>query len=199
MFDQSPTEFRTTRGVVAYRSAPSGVHFVVEGTLDSFRPALSKAPPLDVRIEHLPEMRVAFVRHVGPYDETDAAYGRLMAWAGMRGLLKSPAVVFGIAHDDPMMTAPDNLRYDAALVVPEDVTGGGDVGVQTIPGGKHAVTTHCGSYESLGETYTRFCGEWLLLSGLELMAAPALEFYRNSPKDTPPEMLLTDIYMPLAT
>jgi AraC family transcriptional regulator len=70
--------------------------------------------------------------------------------------------------------------------------------VQTIPGGRFAVTTHPGSYETLGETYTRFCGEWLPQSGLELLAAPALEFYRNSPQETPPEELLTDIYMPLA-
>jgi len=199
MFSQSPTEFRARRGVVAYGPAPSGVHFVAEGALDSFRPALSNSPPLEVRIEHLPEMRVAFARHIGPYEETDAAYERLMAWAGARGLLKSPVVVFGIAHDDPTVTAPDKLRYDAALVIPENVTSEGDVGVQTIQGGKYAVTRHCGSYESLGETYTRFCGEWLPLSGLELLAAPALEFYRNSPQDTPPEKLLTDIYMPLAT
>jgi len=199
MFSQSPNEFRARRGVVAYGPAPSGVHYVAVGALESFHHVPAKALPLEVRIEHLPEMRVAFVRHTGPYEETDAAYERLMAWAGARGLLKSPAVVFGIAYDDPTVTSPDRLRYDAALVIPENVTSEGDIGVQTIQGGKCAVTTHCGSYESLGDTYTRFCGEWLPLSGLELQAAPALEFYRNSPQDTPPEKLLTEIYMPLAT
>jgi AraC family transcriptional regulator len=199
MFSQSPTGFRARHGVVAYGPAPSGVHFVAEGVLDSFRPALSNAPLLDVRIEHLSEMRVAFVRHTGPYEETDAAYGRLMSWAGKRGLLNPPVTVFGIAYDDPTVTAPDKLRYDAALVIPKELTTEGEIGVQTIQGGKYAVTTHCGSYETLGGTYTRFCGEWLPLSGLELLTGPALEFYRNSPQDTPPEKLLTDIYMPLAT
>jgi AraC family transcriptional regulator len=70
MFGQSPTEFRARRGVIAYGPAPSGVHFVAGGALDSFHPASGKAQPLDVRIERLPEMRVAFVRHVGPYEET---------------------------------------------------------------------------------------------------------------------------------
>jgi len=122
-----------------------------------------------------------------------------MTWAGARGLLKPPVVIFGVAYDDPTVTAPQDLRYDAALVIPEDVKTEGEIGAQTIQGGKYAVTTHCGSYETLGETYIRFCGEWLPLSGLELIPAPALEFYRNSPLDTPPEKLLTDIYMPLAT
>jgi len=199
MFSLSPSEFRARLGVVAYGPAPSGVHFVAEGALESFHPAPVKALPLEVRIEHLSEMRVAFARHTGPYEETDAAYERLMTWAGIRGLLKPPVVIFGVAYDDPTVTAPENLRYDAALVIPEDLKADGEIGVRAIHGAKYAVTTHCGSYETLGETYTRFCGEWLPLSGLELLPSPALEFYRNSPQDTPPEKLLTDIYMPLAT
>jgi AraC family transcriptional regulator len=199
MFVQSPTEFRVRHGMVMYGSAPSGVHFVAEGVLDSFRPARNNSPPLEVRIEQLPEMRVAFVRHTGPYEETDASYERLMAWAGRRGLLKPPVTVFGIAYDDPTVTAPDKLRYDAALAVPAGLTTAGEIGVQTLSGGKYAVVTHCGPYETLGETYTRFCGEWLPVSGRELLAGPALEFYRNSPQDTPPGKLLTDIYMPLTT
>jgi AraC family transcriptional regulator len=199
MFSQSPSEFRAQHGVVAYGHAPSGVHFVPEGALENFHPAPVRALPLEVRIEHLPEMRVAFARHTGPYEETDAAYERLMTWAGRRGLLKPPVVIFGVAYDDPTVTAPENLRYDAALVIPEDLKVDGEIGARTIQGGKYAVTTHCGPYETLGETYTRFCGEWLPLSGLEFLPSPALEFYRNSPQDTPPEQLLTDIYMPLAT
>jgi len=78
MFSQSPSEFRARHGVVAYGHAPSGVHFVAEGALESFHPAPVKALPLEVRIEHLSEMRVAFARHTGPYEETDAAYERLM-------------------------------------------------------------------------------------------------------------------------
>jgi AraC family transcriptional regulator len=199
MFSQSPSEFRARHGVIAYGHAPSGVHFVAEGALESFHPAPVKALPLEVRIEHLSEMRVAFARHTGPYEETDAAYERLMTWAGIRGLLKPPVIIFGIAYDDPTVTAPENLSYDAALVIPEDLKADGEIGVRTIQGAKYAVTTHCGSYETLGETYTRFCGEWLPLSGFELLPSPALEFYRNSPQDTPSEKLLTDIYMPLAT
>src|SRR5262249_60226823 len=121
MFSLSPSEFRARLGVVAYGPAPSGVHFVAEGALESFHPASVKALPLEVRIEHLSEMRVAFARHTGPYEETDAAYERLMTWAGSRGLLKPPVVIFGVAYDDPTVAAPENLRYDAALIIPEDL------------------------------------------------------------------------------
>jgi AraC family transcriptional regulator len=199
MFGLSPTEFRARHAVVAYGPAPSGVHFVAEGAVESFRPVVSRSSPLEVRIERLPEMRIAFVRHTGPYEETDASYGRLMGWAGAAGLLNPQTTVFGVAYDDPTVTAPEKLRYDAAIVIPNDLVIEGEIGTRMMPAGKFAVATHCGPYETLGDTYTRFCGEWLPLSGLELLAAPALEFYRNSPEDTPPEELLTDIYMPLAS
>jgi AraC family transcriptional regulator len=50
----------------------------------------------------------------------------------------------------------------------------------------------------IGDTYARLCGEWLPGSGAELLHAPSLEFYLNSPKTTEPENLVTNIYMPLA-
>ena len=56
---------------------------------------------------------------------------------------------------------------------------------------------HEGPYQKLGETYRGVCGQWLPTSGEEARSAPALEYYRNSPMDTPPEKLLTDVCMPL--
>jgi AraC family transcriptional regulator len=83
------------------------------------------------------------------------------------------------------------------LVVDERAEPEGDVGIQQVGGGDYAVTTHYGPYNQLGDTYARLCGQWLPSSGRELRWAPSLEFYRNSPHDTPPEKLVTDIFMPL--
>lgn len=198
MFQQAPTEFRVQRRAAAFGPAPSKVHFVAEGALHDFQAVLQRLPELAVRFEQLPEMRVAFARHVGPYDETDEAVERLLAWAGRSGLLTEAAAFFGIAYDDPEVTPPNRLRYDAALEIPAAVVVEGDIGTQILPSRKYAVTLHRGPYETLGQTYARFCGEWLPLSGREVLAAPALEFYLNSPHDTPPPELQTEIYLPVA-
>ena len=60
----------------------------------------------------LSPMRVAFLRHVGPYEQIGETWGRLMAWAGMRGLFSSAFRMLGIVHDDPEITPPDRLRYE---------------------------------------------------------------------------------------
>ena len=198
MFGESPSEFRVKHRVAAYGNSPSGVHFVSEGQLEDFRMAPVSVTPLQARVQNLSVMKVAFVRHVGSYDQVGGAWDRLMMWAGMRGVFRGAPTLFGIVHDDPEITPPDKMRYDAAIAVPDDTLVEGDIGLQLVGGERYVVTTHRGPYERIGDTYARLCGEWLPCSGAELLHAPTLEFYRNSPKNTSPEDLITDIHLALA-
>lgn len=197
MFEQSPTEFRTAERSVTVPPVRSGIHFLLDGTLEDFEPVTEGANAMDVRIENREPMRVAFVRHTGPYKEVGPTWQKLCAWAGPRGLFGPHTVMLGLCHDDPDVTPPDKIRYDACLTVGDNVEPEGDAGVQVIAGGDYAVTTHRGPYEKLADTYAALCGQWLPTSGRELRSAPGYEIYRNNPQDTAPENLVTDIYMPL--
>ena len=53
-------------------------------------------------------------------------------------------------------------------------------------------------YETIEETYRLLDGQWLPASGRELRHAPSLVICRNSPMNTRPEDLLTDVCVPLA-
>jgi AraC family transcriptional regulator len=151
----------------------------------------------EVRFETVPPRRVAFLRHVGPYHTVGATFGRLMAWAGPRGLLGTQELVIAIPYDDPEVTPADKVRTDCCVTVGDDVGPDGEVGVQTLEGGECAVLTHTGPYRQLGESYRWLFGTWLPASGRELRNAPAFEIARNSPQDTPSEQLRTDVYLPL--
>lgn len=153
--------------------------------------------PLPVRIERFGRTRLAFVRHVGPYDQVGVAWQKLFAWAGRRGLLGPATETLGLVHDDPEITPPERLRYDAALVVSDRVQPEGEVGIEELPECEYAVATHHGPYETVYLTYARLCGEWLPAAGREAHTAPALELYRNSPRTTRPDDLITDIHIPL--
>src|SRR3974390_854201 len=111
----------------------------------------------------------------------------MMMWAGMNGLLGPNVRLLGISHDDPVITPPERLRYDAAIVVGEGVKGGGGVGIQEVPGGENAVPVHRGPYDTLSATYSRLCGEWVAASDRELRDGPPVEFYLNDPSVTPPQ------------
>ncbi len=152
---------------------------------------------MDVRIERIPPLLVAFVRHVGPYDQVQTAWERVCMRLGKEGLLGPGTQFIGLCCDDPEVTAPEKIRYDACVTVDEDFVPEGDVGVQTISGGEYAVTTHIGPYSTLGQTYAKLLGQWLPNSGRELRSEPSPEFYLNAPESTEPEDLTTDIYAPL--
>jgi AraC family transcriptional regulator len=196
-FGVSPSRFRSMKCGLPPRSAASGVHFVTGGETIDFHPSRTEDPPMDVRVETFPARRVAFMRHVGPYREVGATWGKLMAWAGPRGLVGPGTLALGVAHDDPDVTPSDKLRYDVCLTVGDSFLPEGEVGVQQVGGGEYAITTHRGPYETVAQTIARLCGEWLPASGREPRSAPVLGILRNFPPDARPEDLLTDIYLPL--
>jgi AraC family transcriptional regulator len=197
MFDLSPTQFREQNKPVPYPPSASGVHYAPDGQVESFNPLTAGGRQMEVTIEYLKPLRVAFMRHTGPYHEVGNVWQKFMGWAGMRGLLGPNMQCFGLCHDDPEVTPPDKIRYDACLVVGDGVQAEGEVGIQETPAGDYARTTHHGPYEKLSETYGLLCGQWLPGAGRELRSGPTMEFYRNNPMDTPPEQLVTDIFMPL--
>jgi AraC family transcriptional regulator len=198
-FGASPTQFRSSTRSRITPTARSGLHYRDGKPASDFKAAQPGGKSMKVKIEYKESIRVAFMRHVGPYDEVGAAWDKLLPRLGKDGLLGGDALILGICHDDPEVTPPEKIRYDACVTVDEGFVPEGEIGVQVIPGGDYAVTTHFGPYQKLGDTYTRLLGQWLPRSGRELRSTPCFEVYLNDPQSTEPEDLLTDIYAPLQT
>lgn len=196
MFGESPSRFRELRQSVTPLPVPSGVHYTSDGVLATFTP-LQGGPPVDVTIKQLDEQRVAFMRHVGPYHEVGPTWERLCMWAGQKGLMGPNVRMLGICHDNPEITPPDKIRYDACIVVDSSLQAEGEVGVQTVAGGEYAIVVHKGPYENLTQTYMQLYGQWLPSQGREIRSSPCFEVYLNDPQSTPPEELLTEINVPL--
>jgi len=191
MFGMPPSQFRTAHQGAP--ESPSGVHFE---DASGYHPPDYGAPP-PVEIKTLPPQNVVFLRHTGPYDQVGATWGKLSAWAGRRGLFGPSTRMIGVSYDDPQITAPEKLRYDAALTVSRPVQPEGEFGVMELAGGEYATLLHKGRYETLSRGYQALHGGWLPQSGRELRDAPCFEVYLNSPQNTKPEELLTLIHVPL--
>lgn len=196
-FGCSPTQFRRRNHGSPRLGAASGIHYNNAARLHGFRAVRSAAKPMNVTIKHREPVRVAFMRHVGPYDEVGRTWEKLMMLLGKEGWLGGDAQFIGICHDDPAVTPPDEIRYDACVTVGESFRAEGEMGVQTIPGGEYAVMTHVGPYEKLGESYAKLLGQWLPRSGRCLRPMPCFDSYLNSPENTEPEDLITDLHAPL--
>ena len=153
---------------------------------------------MDVEITHLPELRVATVRHVGPYEESPEAFERLHQIADQAGLASMPGTtMLAIYHDDPSTTPREKLRSDAAVVVPPQEPLPRGLVEQTIPEGNYARAEYVGPYERLADAWERFKRSMPGI-GKQPGAGPSFEIYRNDPTTVPKEALVTDLYMSIA-
>ncbi|WP_028584044.1 AraC family transcriptional regulator [Desulfogranum mediterraneum] len=157
-----------------------------------------KEMKMKVDIVTLEEMKVVFVRHTGPYTACGAAWETLCSWAGPKGLLQPGARILGLSYDDPEVTPPEKLRYEACIQIDQPLEVEPPLGIKEIKEGRYAMTTHFGPYEELSASYARLCGQWIPQNGHQIDNRACLEIYHNNPEDTEPEELITDIYVPLA-
>ncbi len=130
-----------------------------------------------VRIKNQPAVRVAYMRHRGPYgSEVGRLWERMRKWAAARDLLGPETVTLGISHDNPEVTPSDKCRYDACVPVSRDFVSEGEINVQIVPGGKYAVYEWEGGPEEVGQAWQDLFA-WLPDSGFQPDDRPCFERY----------------------
>lgn len=143
--------------------------------------ALTEGTDMAVELKTLPEVRVAYLRYVGPYGTTGLTrtWQRFAAWCTARGFVERGAIRFGVARDAPELTAPDRLRYDACVEVPGEFEPepNEEIGVQQLAGGLYACAPFYGTGIEVHRSWMRLFMSWLPASVFEADDRPALERY----------------------
>ncbi len=132
---------------------------------------------MKVTIIERPPVHVAYLRHTGPYG---AGIGRfwmetVAPWMSTNNLIGRER--FGIALDDPTVTAPAKCRYDACVQSDAKEMLSGDPGRKMIPGGKYAALAFEGTSDGIGAAWEALLRDWLPKSGLQLDSRPFFEHY----------------------
>jgi AraC family transcriptional regulator len=196
-YAKAPSAFRTMKRARIALSASCGVHYDPDHRSTSFIPRDSGGKAMHVEIVQKPALRVASIRHIGPYMQINEAFEKLEKVAERTGLFRNEgAAMVAIYHDDPESTPPDQLRSDAGVVVPENVSLPSPLAEQRLPAGSYACTIHVGPYERLGDTWQRLMGEWIPASGKRVDGL-SYERYLNMPGKVPKEELRTEICVPV--
>lgn len=161
--------------------------------------------PENVEIRTEATRKVVCMRHVGHYLGVAKTWDALVSWyvahlGGHPGAAPADKIrMYGLVPDDPNVTDVSRLRYDACIEVPEgvqeDLLPEGPVSLRQIPGGTYAVGVHEGPYELLADSYVALIGGWLPSSGHVLAAEPVVESYLNTPHNTAPADLRTEIWV----
>ena len=136
-------------------------------------------PTTVVEVKPLPKMRVAYLRHVGPYGDPAITrlWERFIAWCGSRPLFHRGRAIVGVCHDSPDITLAIQCRYDTCIEVDESFRAQGEIGVQDIRGGLYACTSFKGTTAEFYPAWLRMFAEWLPQSAYQLDDRPAVEMY----------------------
>ena len=137
----------------------------------------SKETAMKVTIIDRPPVHVAYLRHTGAYGPSIGKFWMetVAPWMSTNNLMGRER--FGLALDDPTVTAPAKCRYDACVQSQEKEMLSGDPGHKVIPGGKYAALAFEGTSAEIGTAWDALLRDWLPKSGLQLDARPFFEHY----------------------
>jgi len=192
-FGAAPSQFRRLR-VVDRRTihAPNGIHWqrgdFIPNT-DLLGESHMSLDTSDLGIEEIAGLRLAAMRHSGPYHQIGNTFCKLRP--------STPTVtMYALYYDDPESTPSDQLRSDACYELQEGEEPCEGAVVVTIEGGKYAVYRHIGHYMHLDASWGAFMR---LLAGSENggRPGPCFEKYVDNCNTTPVESLRTDLYAPI--
>src|SRR5580698_2928029 len=97
----SPSKFRRATGPIAILAAPSGVYFQPGVPLTKFNTNHLTKKVMKVITRKIKPMRVAYLRHVGPYEETNQTWIDLIACLSADKKISKRSRFIGMGHDNP--------------------------------------------------------------------------------------------------
>jgi AraC family transcriptional regulator len=154
-----------------------------------------------VTYRYIRPLKVVYVRSIGPYAASSPqAWQQMNAWLDSRQQRHQVKQAYGFLHDNPRLTAPELLRYDACVPVTAGLDADPETGIgrQTLPGGAYAVQTHVGSYADAGALFSLLHREIVPKRGLCVdYDRPFVAIYLNDPAVTREVHRRTELCVPV--
>jgi AraC family transcriptional regulator len=91
----------------------------------------------EIDVKQMPAIDVAYISHVGLFDQIGTAYKKLMLWAAFHGQYGRKTIT--CYHDNPEITDIDKLRQSACIEIAKPVKKSNRVNFTTIKEGNYAV------------------------------------------------------------
>lgn len=154
---------------------------------------------MNVQVTQCAPIRVVMVRHTGPYEGIGPVFDRLWQWVESNHLPVQRTI--GIYWDNPDEVPANRLRSAACVEIQKGTAipaaNGLPLEQSELAGGEYAITRFVGPYEDLAPVWSDFTRHIERTLRRQISQNPAFEVYVNDASTTPPQQLITDLYMPL--
>lgn len=165
-------------------------------TIDTDRQALT------YELEYLPDFDFLGLEYRGAYDNLVAintAWEQLVIYADQHQLLDDDPILIAEVLDDEEISENIHCRYNTGIILKEPLKFEPDglFKLHHHQPQQYAKFIHKGPHEKSVATYNKIYANWMIDVKLEFKDLPTLEFFLNDEETTPPEELLTAIYIPV--
>ncbi|VAW83601.1 Transcriptional regulator, AraC family [hydrothermal vent metagenome] len=157
-FQESPSNFRRNR---------------LNISTDSFQQFFSNLSMQDIEPVDfcwVKSQRLAFIRKVGRYESVAS-----LAWHSLKTQtqfvpgISASELYIGIAHDNPLITDYDQMRYDACVPVSMDFKPSFNIGICNLPSAHYAKFLYKGKEDEIWSMYDAIYYGWLLKNKISLI------------------------------
>ena len=146
-------------------------------------------------------LTVVYARCTGLYQAAaKEAWERLNRWMAEHDARRHVKRGWGLFHDNPQMTSPELLRYDACVEARSGLNADPAAGIcrQVLSGGTYAVHTHVGRYQPMGGLISRLHRDWVPKQGLSVdYDRPFIAVYLTDPMLTREVHRRTELCIPV--
>ena len=144
---------------------------------------------------------VLYARSTGGYQASAKdAWDRLNAWLARHEVRRQVKRGFGLFHDNPEVTPPELLRYDACVELITGIDADPAAGIcrQMLSGGTYGVHTHVGGYQQVGGLLSGLHRDWVPKQGLAVdYDRPFMAIHLNDPHVTREMHRRTELCIPV--
>lgn len=154
---------------------------------------------MNVQVIQLAPIHVAMMRHTGSYDDIGPLFDQLWGWVTASGIPAQRTI--GVYWDNPDFVPTNQLRSAACVELPIGYqamqSGGLPIEFTDLAGGDYATTRFVGPYDDLAPIWSNLTKYTEGTLGRRISDNPAFEVYVNDASETPPEQLITELYLPV--
>ncbi|MEM7068565.1 MAG: GyrI-like domain-containing protein [Pseudomonadota bacterium] len=182
-FGISPKKFRR-KNQLYVREFPKN-QYVVSPTMATLPRLDGKhVPDQPVELQHIPAMRLAYIRHRGAYYrafyEKRVLIFKLIDWAKQNGIWHDQSKIFSVCPDNPAVTPPEFCQHDFGIVVEHGVEEDEFISIQEFPEMTLAKLRVIGTSNEARRAWRWLISEWLPNSPFTISSHNYFEIYDST-------------------
>lgn len=140
---------------------------------------------------------VAYVPHIGAFDNVGIAFEKLLKWAYPKGLMNGQPRIMSVYHDSPKVTEEAKLKMSACIGLENNTIDTSEINTRTISGGKYVSATFTLALHEFKKTYEAIF-VWIFDKGFKVDdTRDPFDEYHNNFNEHPQKLCNLTIYIPV--